>query len=87
MPNPDHERRAAEQRMMLRHYRPRAVTSTAEKPRVSCAIWGISKSEARLAVAHPLATSPPHFTLNLFKDGSAPRDCEVARTYSQSVGV
>jgi hypothetical protein len=87
MPNPDHERRAAEQRMMLRRHRPRAVTSAAEKPRVSCVIWGISECEARLAVAHPLATSPRHFTLNLFKDGSAPRDCEVARTDSQFVGV
>jgi hypothetical protein len=94
MLNPDRERpnatrRTAEQRTTLRRPTRRAatVTFTAEKPPVSCVIWDISEGGARLAIAHPLATLPRHFTLNLFKDGSVRRDCEVVWTDARFVGV
>jgi hypothetical protein len=94
MLNPDRERpnsgrRTAEQRTTLRRHTRRAATVilATEKPPVSCVVWDISEGGARLAVAHPLATLPRHFTLNLFKDGSVRRDCEVVWTDARFVGV
>jgi PilZ domain len=94
MPNPAREpakaeRRNAEQRMTLRRPTRRAATVTfaAEKPPVACVIWDISDGGARLAVAHPLATLPHHFTLNLSKDESVRRYCEVVWTDTRFVGV
>jgi len=62
------------------------VTFDAERLPVTCVIWDISESGARLAVAHP-ENLPDHFTLNLFKDGSVRRDCEVVWTDARFVGV
>jgi hypothetical protein len=94
MPNPARElpkaeSRKAEQRMTLRRPARRAATVTfaAEKPPVTCVIWDISEGGARLAVAHPLATLPHHFTVNLSKDESVRRDCEVVWTDTRFVGV
>ncbi|HEV3373725.1 MAG TPA: PilZ domain-containing protein [Xanthobacteraceae bacterium] len=94
MPNPAREQpkaetRNAEQRMTLRRPTRRAATVSfgAEKPPVTCVIWDISEGGARLAVAHPLATLPHHFTLNLSKDESARRHCEVVWTDRRFVGV
>jgi hypothetical protein len=89
MPNPARELPKAEQRMTLRRPSRRATTVTfaAEKSPVACVIWDISEGGARLAVAHPLATLPHHFTLNLSKDESVRRDCEVVWTDSRFVGV
>ena len=56
-------------------------------PLVTCVIWDISKSGARLAVAHPLATLPHHFSLNLYKNGNVKWDCEVVWTDRRFVGV
>jgi PilZ domain len=86
---PKTERRKSEKRMTLRRPARRAATVTfgAEKPPVTCVIWDISEGGARLAVAHPLATLPHHFTLILFKDGSVRRDCEVVWTDARFVGV
>jgi hypothetical protein len=86
---PNTGRRSAEQRMTPRRHTRRAATVSfaAEKPPVSCVIRDISEGGARLAVAHPLATLPHHFTLNLFKDGSVRRDCEVVWTDARFVGV
>jgi PilZ domain len=53
---------------------------------VPCVIWDISEDGARLAVAYP-ANLPDHFTLNLFKDFSVRRDCEVVWTDGRFVGV
>jgi PilZ domain-containing protein len=58
-----------------------------DKPPVPCVIWDISDGGARLAVGHSLATLPRHFTLNLFRDGSVRRDCEVVWTDARFVGV
>ena len=52
-----------------------------------CVIWDISDGGARLAVGHSLTDLPRHFTLNLFKDGSVRRDCEVVWTDTKFVGV
>ena len=40
-----------------------------------------------MEVSRGLADLPRHFTLNLFKDGSVRRDCEVVWTDSKFVGV
>jgi hypothetical protein len=94
MLNPDREQpktklRKGEQRKAFRRPARRAATVTfaAEEPPVTCVIWDISDGGARLAVAHPSANLPQHFTLNLFKDGSVRRDCEVVWTDARFVGV
>jgi hypothetical protein len=63
------------------------LTFGTEKPPITCVVWDISDGGARLAVAHPLATLPHHFTLNLSKDESEQRDCEVVWTDTRFVGV
>jgi hypothetical protein len=63
------------------------VSFCAEKPSVGCVIWDISQGGARLTVEHPLADLPHHFILNLFKDGSVKRDCEVIWIDMRFVGV
>jgi hypothetical protein len=63
------------------------VSFGAETLPVTCVIWDISEGGARLAIAHPLANLPHRFTLNLFKDGSVRRDCEVVWTDARFVGV
>jgi PilZ domain len=62
------------------------VSFGAEKLPVTCVIWDISEGGARLALAHP-ANLPHRFTLNLFRDGSVRRDCEVVWVDGQFVGV
>jgi PilZ domain len=59
----------------------------ADKPSVACVIWDISEGGARLAVAHPLADLPHHFTLHLLKDGGDQRYCEVIWMDRRFVGV
>jgi PilZ domain len=57
------------------------------EPPVRCVIWDISDGGARLAVAHPILTLPPIFTLSLRRDGSEQRKCEVVWTDARYVGV
>jgi hypothetical protein len=81
--------RSGEQRKSLRRFTRRAgvVSFRAGKPSVPCVIWDVSEGGARLAVAHPLAELPHHFTLHLFKDGSVQRYCEVIWMDRRFVGV
>jgi hypothetical protein len=81
--------RRQEDRTSVRRPTRRAATVSfgTDKPSVPCVIWDISDGGARLAVGHPLADLPRRFTLNLFKDGSVRRDCEVVWTDTKFVGV
>jgi hypothetical protein len=81
--------RSREQRKSVRRFRRRAATVSfgAEKPSVKCVIWDISEGGARLAIALRSADLPHHFTLNLFRDGSVQRNCEVVWTDKRFVGV
>jgi hypothetical protein len=81
--------RGHDDRKSVRRPTRRAATVSfgADKPTVPCVIWDISDGGARLAVGHALADLPRQFTLNLFKDGSVKRDCEVVWTDSKFVGV
>jgi hypothetical protein len=54
---------------------------------VPCVIWDISDGGARLAVAHPIATLPPTFTLALASAGRVTRKCQVVWTDTRFVGV
>jgi hypothetical protein len=51
------------------------------------ALLAVPTIHARLAVAHPLADLPHHFTLHLLKDGSVQRYCEVVWMDRRFVGV
>ena len=81
--------RRREDRKSPRRYTRRAATVSlgADKPAVPCVIWDISDGGARLAIGHPMADLPRQFTLNLFKDGSVTRDCEVVWSDARYVGV
>jgi len=81
--------RRPRERRNPRHQTRRVATVSfgADKPPVPCVILDISDGGARLAVEHPLADLPEHFTLNLFKDGSVSRGCEVVWTDTKFVGV
>jgi hypothetical protein len=81
--------RTRDDRKSVRRPTRRAATVSfgADKPSVPCVIWDISDGGARLAVGHALADLPRHFTLNLFKDGSVKRECEVVWTDTKFVGV
>jgi hypothetical protein len=81
--------RSREDRRTVRRFTRRAATlSFGNKiPSVECVIWDISEGGARLAVALPLADLPQHFTLNLFKDESVQRKCEVVWLDKRFVGV
>jgi hypothetical protein len=62
------------------------ITAPREQP-VSCVVWDISNSGARLAIARPIMTLPPRFLLLLDKDGRVQRKCEVVWTDARFVGV
>ena len=81
--------RYREERKSVRRFTRRAATVSfgAEQPSVNCVIWDISEGGARLAIALLLADLPNHFTLNLFRDFSVQRNCEVVWTDSKFVGV
>jgi hypothetical protein len=81
--------RSREERTSARRFTRRVATVSvgAGKPSVTCVIWDISRGGARLAVALPLAALPNYFTLNLRKDGSVQRNCEVVWTDNRFVGV
>jgi PilZ domain len=81
--------RSREARKTVRRFARRAamLTFDGQRPPVECVIWDISQGGARLAVALPLADLPHHFTLNLFKDGSVQRKCNVVWTDKRFVGV
>jgi hypothetical protein len=81
--------RSREERKTVRRFTRRAATLAFgdQKPSVECVIWEISEGGARLAVALPLADLPNHFTLNLFKDESVQRKCEVVWMDKRFVGV
>ena len=64
-----------------------AITFSAQASPVRCVIWDMSDGGARLSVAHPLADLPHTFTLTLFKDASAQRNCQVVWTDTKYVGV
>jgi hypothetical protein len=78
-----------EQRKAIRRPARRAakVSFGTGKPSVNCLIWDISEVGARLAVAHPSADLPHHFTLSLFKNKSVKRNCEVVWTDRRFVAV
>ena len=81
--------RSREQRRNLRRFTRRAATLTLgdQKPSVDCVIWDISEGGARLAVGLPMSDLPQQFTLNLFRDESVQRRCEVVWTDRRFVGV
>ena len=78
-----------EERKTVRRFTRRAATLTFgdRKPSVDCVIWDISEGGARLAVGLPLSDLPHNFTLNLFKDESVQRKCEVVWMDKRFVGV
>jgi PilZ domain len=81
--------RHREDRRSVRRFTRRGATVSfsADKPSVDCVIWDISDGGARLAVALPLADLPRHFILNLFRDESVQRHCEVVWMDKRFVGV
>jgi hypothetical protein len=81
--------RSREDRKNVRRFTRRAATLTFanQKPSVECVIWDISEGGARLAVGLPLSHLPRQFTLNLFKDESVQRECEVVWMDKRFVGV
>jgi PilZ domain len=54
---------------------------------VPCVILDISNGGARLAIGHPSAEIPRTFTLVLYKDRSALRECELVWLDRRHVGV
>ncbi len=52
-----------------------------------CVIFDISSGGARLAIGRSTRDLPDRFTLSLYKDGSAQRDCEVVWFDYKYVGV
>jgi hypothetical protein len=54
---------------------------------VPCIIVDASSGGARLAIAHPLAEIPRTFTLMLYRDRSALRECELVWMDRRNVGV
>jgi hypothetical protein len=81
--------RSTEQRKNLRRFTRRAATLSldAQRPSVDCVIWDLSQGGARLAIALPLTELPHQFTLNVFRDGSVKRPCEVLWMNRRFVGV
>ena len=81
--------RHREARKSLRRFtrRAAAVSFGAETQPVNCVIWDISEGGARLAIAFPTTDLPLHFALNLVRDGSVQKRCEVVWTDSRFVGV
>jgi hypothetical protein len=81
--------RYREGRKSVRRFTRRAATVSfgAEKPSTDCVIWDISDGGARLAIALPSAELPSHFTLNLFRDGSVQKNCEVVWVDKRFIGV
>ena len=79
----------AQARKSARRFTRRVATVNVDvgKPSVTCVIWDISQSGARLAVALPMADLPNHFTLILRKDGNVQRGCEVVWNDRRFVGV
>lgn len=54
---------------------------------LSCVVWDMSDSGARLAIACPTANVPREFQLILTRDGSVRRNCEIVWTNARFVGV
>jgi hypothetical protein len=81
--------RSREQRKSLRRFTSRVATLSlgVGKPPINCVICDISDGGARLAVELPFADLPHQFILNLFKDGSVGRNCELVWTDERFVGV
>ena len=81
--------RSREDRVNVRRFMRRVATLTFgdQKPSVEGVIWDISEGGARLAVALPLADLPHHFALNLSKDDSVQRECEVVWMDKRFVGI
>jgi hypothetical protein len=73
----------------VRRYPRRTVTVSfgPNAPPVPCVIWDISQSGARLSIARPTADLPHRFTLNLQKQGSVKRDCEIVWFNAKYIGV
>lgn len=72
-------------RLGMRRYA-EVVTGPHEAP-ARCVIWDISQGGARLAVARPVMTLPPRFTLHLDRGGRVQRKCEIVWTDARFVGV
>jgi hypothetical protein len=81
--------RYREVRKRIRRFTRRAATVSlsTEKAPVECVIWDLSEGGARLAVALPMANLPQHFALNLVRDGSDQRYCEVVWMDKRFAGV
>jgi hypothetical protein len=62
------------------------IFDTPELP-IRCVVSDLSDSGARLSFANPIAGLAHNFTLMLFNDASAQRDCEVVWTDRRSAGV
>jgi hypothetical protein len=54
---------------------------------IRCVVSDLSDSGARLSFANPIAGLAHNFTLMVFNDASAQRDCEVVWTDRRSAGV
>lgn len=54
---------------------------------LSCVVWDMSDSGARLAIACATADVPREFQLVLTRDGSVRRNCKVVWTNARFVGV
>jgi hypothetical protein len=83
LPSPQELRKSQRSSM----HRVAEIILTANKQPVRCKIRDMSDGGARLAIAYPLASLPPTFTLVLFRDGSVKRDCQVMWTDGRYVGV
>jgi hypothetical protein len=81
--------RYREDRKSARRFTRRGATAnfSADKPSVDCVIWDISDGGARLAIALPLADLARHFILNLLRDESVQRLCEVVWMDKRFVGI
>jgi hypothetical protein len=80
--------RYREDRKSVRRFTRRGATvSVSPKSTVACVIWDISDGGARLAIALPMTDLPRYFILNLFRDGSVQRHCELVWMDKRFVGV
>lgn len=63
------------------------VTFSGKDRAVPCIILDVSSGGARLVIGQPTTEIPRTFTLVLYKDRSAQRDCELIWMDRRSVGV
>lgn len=81
---PGWEARKTQRRLMRRAAE---VMLPGQEHPVPCVILDASSGGARLAIGHPSADIPRTFTLVLYKDRSALRNCELVWMDRRQVGV